>query len=335
MSFGMGFSPPATTRQGGGGATLNFNFLSGTLDPRITFSRATVGTYYDSSGILQTAAINGPRFDYDPSTLLPNGLLLEGARTNLLLNSLLNGTSLSTQSVTVTAVAHTLSFYGTGTVDLTGAFVSTVVGTGAYPTRTTLTFTPTAGSLTLTVTGTVQFANLEVGPFASSFIPTAGTTATRNADSAIVNSSTWYNLTEGTLYAEALCNAVASPPTLQYVATINDGTATNRIVIARNLSATTMLSRVNAVAAGFPSTAVNGVVSKSAIAYSSAATNTIAVLNGTAGVAVNTPSLPAAVTRLVLGADEVGTGAQLFGWLRNVDYYPTRLSNATLQSITA
>jgi hypothetical protein len=78
-------------------------------------------------------------------------------------NLLVNTATLSTQSVTVTADAHTLSFYGTGTVTLSG--VSTagpLVGTGAGD-RVTLTFTPTSGSLTLTVAGTVSTAQLVLG----------------------------------------------------------------------------------------------------------------------------------------------------------------------------
>ncbi|MFV3388434.1 hypothetical protein ACNFCJ_24020, partial [Pseudomonas sp. NY15364] len=76
------------------------------------------------------------------------GLLIEESRTNLLLNS----ATLATQSVTVTAVAHTLSFYGTGSVTLSGAATGTLTGTGAGN-RVSLTFTPTAGTLTLTVSG--------------------------------------------------------------------------------------------------------------------------------------------------------------------------------------
>ena len=60
---------------------------TGTLDPRVTFTRSTTGTYYNSSGVLSTAAINAPRFDYNPSTLAPLGLLIEQSSTNLLLQS--------------------------------------------------------------------------------------------------------------------------------------------------------------------------------------------------------------------------------------------------------
>jgi len=68
-----------------GGATLSLDFINNdnVLDSRITFSRASTATYYDSAGTLQTAAINAPRFDYNPSTLAARGLLIEEARTNL------------------------------------------------------------------------------------------------------------------------------------------------------------------------------------------------------------------------------------------------------------
>jgi hypothetical protein len=76
---------------------------------------------------------------------------------------------MATQSVTVTAAAHTLSFTGTGTVTLTGASTAgPLVGTGAGN-RVNLTFTPTAGSLTLTVVGSVTFAQLELGSTATAY----------------------------------------------------------------------------------------------------------------------------------------------------------------------
>ena len=102
------------------------------------------------------------------------------ARTNLLLNS----DTLSTQSVTVTAVPYTLHFTGTGTVTLTGASTAgPLVGTGTgEQNRVSLTFTPTAGTLIVTVTGTVTNADLEVGSTPSSYIPTEGATVTRAAD---------------------------------------------------------------------------------------------------------------------------------------------------------
>nr|AKH46253.1 hypothetical protein [uncultured marine virus] len=53
----------------------------------LNFERASVATYYDSEGILQTAAVNEPRLDYDPVTLEPLGLLIEEERTNAISQS--------------------------------------------------------------------------------------------------------------------------------------------------------------------------------------------------------------------------------------------------------
>jgi hypothetical protein len=57
---------------------------TGTLDSHITFTRSTTGTYYNSSGVLSTAAIDVPRFDYNPSTKVALGLLIEQSSTNLI-----------------------------------------------------------------------------------------------------------------------------------------------------------------------------------------------------------------------------------------------------------
>lgn len=64
-------------------AAPSLDFTTGTLDPRITFSRASSGTYFDASGVLQLASTNSARFDHDPVTLAAKGLLIEEARTNL------------------------------------------------------------------------------------------------------------------------------------------------------------------------------------------------------------------------------------------------------------
>ena len=123
---------------------MALDFTTATLDPRVTFTRTgDTATVTNSSGVITAINANLPRFDFDPTTLVCKGLLIEEARTNLLLNSLIDGTSLSTQLVTTTAVSQTLSFYGTGQIVLTGTSSATVVGTGAYPNRQTLTFTPT------------------------------------------------------------------------------------------------------------------------------------------------------------------------------------------------
>jgi hypothetical protein len=66
---------------------LDFIGRGDTLDPRITFSRTTTGTRFNSAGVLESVAIDGPRFDYDPVTLAARGLLIEEQRTNSIRNN--------------------------------------------------------------------------------------------------------------------------------------------------------------------------------------------------------------------------------------------------------
>lgn len=70
-------------------ATLDLDFasrLSLTSTSGITpsFTRASTGTYFNSSGVLTTAAINEPRFDhvYDGTNWVSKGLLVEEQRVN-------------------------------------------------------------------------------------------------------------------------------------------------------------------------------------------------------------------------------------------------------------
>lgn len=64
---------------------LNLNFSrSKVLDGRIVFSRSSTGTYFDSDGLIKTAAVNTPRFDHNPTSNESLGLLIEESRINLM-----------------------------------------------------------------------------------------------------------------------------------------------------------------------------------------------------------------------------------------------------------
>lgn len=67
----------------GDGSTLSLDFTTGTLDSRITLTRASSGTYLGADGLVKTASTNVARFEYDTSGN-PLGLLIEAAATNLL-----------------------------------------------------------------------------------------------------------------------------------------------------------------------------------------------------------------------------------------------------------
>jgi len=68
--------------------SLNLDFAnSKKLDPRVTFTRASVGTFVNENGLIATAASGAARFDHDPVTGKCLGLLVEEARTNFFENS--------------------------------------------------------------------------------------------------------------------------------------------------------------------------------------------------------------------------------------------------------
>lgn len=217
------------------GAQLNRGSTALTYLPTTTLARCVVA------------------LDYDPATLLPRGMMGEISATNLLLNSI----AVSTQDVTVTAVANTLSFSGTGTITLTG--VSTagpLVGTGANN-RVSLTFTPTAGTLTLTVSGSVTNAQLEVGSTATSYIPTYAATVTRAVDNYNVTpTSINHSATAGTWWAdvEMQLNTGIAQRIIGYASNTN----TTAPIFTRNIGAntfsineTTALAKTVSNAAGF------------------------------------------------------------------------------------
>ena len=97
--------------------TLDLNFAATkTLDHRITFTRDSVGTYYDELGVIRYASNNVPRFDHDPTTGESLGLLIEESRTNLVSYSEYTGTTVQTSG---TVNNWGLLFGGSGSASLT------------------------------------------------------------------------------------------------------------------------------------------------------------------------------------------------------------------------
>jgi len=71
-----------------------------TFSEIITFTRASNNaTYTNSAGVLQVAATDAPRFEYNPTTLAAQGFLIEEARTNNIVNNLAIGTLAGTPGV--------------------------------------------------------------------------------------------------------------------------------------------------------------------------------------------------------------------------------------------
>lgn len=146
--------------------------------PGVTVSRSSSGTCTKSDGTLVTCSADQPRVEAD-------GLLVEASAINYFLNS----GSPTTQSLTLATGTYT------GWVDRTGSetmalAVGTATATGLPCTAgaSDCTFTVTgAGTVSATITGTPTRAQVENSGFRTSYIATAGTSATRAADVASVS----------------------------------------------------------------------------------------------------------------------------------------------------
>jgi hypothetical protein len=254
---------------------------------------------------------------------------------------------------TTTYAAASFFDVSTGTVVSTslGSATITSVGNGWYR----LTVTGTAGAtsatnvrISLVSTGTttsytgdgysgiyIWGAQLEVGAFPTSYIPTVASSVTRNADAATmtgVNFSSWYRADEGSVY----CEVVSAPinTIAQRYLTISDGTNSN-IIFARRTTSGIPAVAVNAsgvtqadISSG--SAITGGASFKSAFAYQ---VNNIAISTNAATVGTDTSAVTPVVTSMNIGSSE-GATQLLNGTIKKLAYYPTRLSNAQLQALT-
>ena len=81
--------------------------ISGSNFNTSQFSRASTATFYNSSGIITTANVDIPRNNYNPTTLVAEGLLLEPQRSNIVLQSNGFDTTWTNANSTETASAGT------------------------------------------------------------------------------------------------------------------------------------------------------------------------------------------------------------------------------------
>lgn len=402
-----------------------------TMDPRITFTRSTTATFTGQDGLIQTAAIDAPRFDYNPTTLAPLGLLIEESRTNLILqseacnvspwataapysvsanaaispdgtqnadalivdsgqSSFSNNVTRQVVSKAASAIQYTRSGYfkalgATTSVRLqdignlaansastivslvngsivtapsvTGGFTGASVAvsnagngwwrvaftytTDAHTSLTVRSF-PYVGAAALTGNGTsgllVYGVQLEVGAFATSYIPTVASQVTRAADVAVMtgtNFSSWYNATEGTLFAEGeSVNAITGTTARRY-AEINNGTTSNIISVEFRNTTQPRFNVLDSAVSQATITSGGTIDQFSKLAGAYAANNFAFSANGTLGTPDTSGTVPV-VSQLNIGsrADNLAA-ATINGHIKKIVYYPRRLSNSELQGITS
>ena len=259
------------------------------------------------------------------------------------------------QLATLTATVYNGSVYlrtlsGTATCNLvmylnappfTTIGSASVTVTNAWQRFSFATSTATAASYGFLIgvpSGTVYAfgAQLEAGAFPTSYIPTTTATVTRAADVASItgaNFSSWYNQTEGTVFAEGNSYgfSASSFPTF---AGISDGTGNNKLhyaYITQTIGGYLVASGGANVVELYPAVTAN----PRRAAFAAAANNYAVSFNGASPTVDTAGNMPAGVNQMQIG-NLLGAGAtnNFFGTIKRLTYWPARLPNTTLQSIT-
>jgi hypothetical protein len=216
-----------------------------------------------------------------------------------------------------------------GVTSTTAASVQAII----YPAVSTT--DPTNTSIIYTGDGTsgifIWGAQLEAGAFATSYIPTTTTALTRNADVASMtgtNFSSWYNASEGTLFAQSQ-TAQAYAAGVPARVSIDDGTISNRIAMRNGNNFSSVVTVSGSPVAGLELTAWNSNITKQAIAYK---VDDFAYTTNGASVVTDTSGAIPSVNRLGIGL--TGTQNFLNGTISRIAYYPVRVTDAQLQALT-
>ncbi|WP_395454794.1 hypothetical protein ACHMW5_13765 [Azospirillum melinis] len=224
-----------------------------------------------------------------------------------------------------------------GSNDGNNAFVSTTCSVTTSWQRFTLTRTTTASTMGMQINGATTVyawgAQIEAGSFATSYIPTLGSTVTRAADTntMALSSVPGWNSSECTIYVEAR-TALASGT--QTYAQYDDGTANNRLCVYRDSS---NVLRCIVVVSG--STVVNlslGTVANDTffkVAFSWKANAFSASVNGGAAVTSSSGAIPSGLTTHRIGHDSSGNHAN--SPIRRDVGLPRAVTSATTTLLTA
>lgn len=309
-----------------------FNFFAPdlALPGTVAFSRASSAWRLNAAGALSEATTGMPRFGYAANGM-PQGLLIEGAAMRL---NLYAASPTTPETIAVSPQGYTLSFYGPGSVAISGTHTAMVAGAGAFPARVSYAFVSGIGTLTLTPTGDVRHLQLEAGSIATSPILGEGSQVARAADVATVSlSGIEWNAAEGTLYVAGRTPGGA-PASNQLLAHIDDGTASNRFYVTR--LSTRVIGCYAAVGGTITAVLGLGAVADNSdfrISFAWTANGFKACLNGGEIVTAGAGAIPASLTTLRIGSP-VAAANMWNGPIRHLAMFPRALTAEQVQSMT-
>jgi hypothetical protein len=213
----------------------------------------------------------------------------------------------------------------TATKTTTGNFNST------YCPKLTATSSRAAAYLGSGTSGIYAYgAQTEAGSYATSYIPTSGSSVTRNADAcSITNVADRIGQTEGVIFVEISKMQDLDFPEI----TLDNNNNTDRIVLTRNTSGKWGIFAASSIAgSSFASeySTVIGNDGKFAIAYSS---SNYALWRNGVEIATLTYDLPSALSTIRLNGRSTNDFYSIKN-VQNIKLYNTRLSNSELATLT-
>ena len=285
--------------------------------------RGSAATRVNAEGLIEDVATNIPRLDYTDGTA---SILLEPQSTNLVVNSELN----NVENIVVSAAPHTISFYGTGSITLSGVHSATLSGTGAND-RVSLTFTPSAGTLICTDSGNVDNKQLEALPYATSYIPTSGAIATRLGDSVSgAGDATTFNDTEGVLYFEG--SVLANSGTSRFIS-ISDGSTSNRVALLYYSADNRVRAILSSGGTKFvdSNVTISSVTDNHKVAIKYKANDFAMWIDGVKVLTDTTLNAPIGLNNLSF---DLGGSSPFYGRAKSVITFDTALTDAELECLT-
>jgi hypothetical protein len=261
-------------------------------------------------------------------------------RTRILLSTAF-GANWATSILTSFDLSSGTVVSGTGTI--------TNVGNGWYRCSITATFGPSNASGGLNIilinTGTTTVytgdgysgvylwgAQLEAGGFATSYIPTAGSSVTRNADAASMtgtNFSSWYQANEGTVFLRSRSLGLAYNGT---ALALSDGTINNRMII-RGINTSNNATFIGSGANGWAITRVGQTTNPTSFGFAYKTNDILASRDAETPVTDTAANIPA-VDRLIIGADG-DSSFRYNGTINKIAFYPIKVTSTQLQALTA
>ena len=177
-------------------------------------------------------------------------------------------------------------------------------------------------------------AQIEAGSFPTSYIPTSGSTVTRAADNAKItgtNFTDFYNSSEGTLFIHANRSETTSDMgvTINNMSSVSDNRIELRLT-GSNTSTTRYV--INSGGTGYMDQS-NPITDVNKYSFAFAQNNAMPCANGTLGTLDTIVEMPVGVNQMTIGSTPAFSGESTTR-IRKLSYYPKRLPNAQLQSLT-